>query len=252
MGARTPAAARTLELLWQAGPSTRPGPRPGRSVDHVVAAATRLADRHGVGAVSMRGVAAELGVSVMGLYTYVPGKAELLDLMLDAAYLAMPRPPLADLPWRARVVAVAEANRVLCTAHPWVTALPATRPPLGPGLLAKYEHELSAFDGLGLADVVVDDALTHVLGFVAAVTRAAEQAREAEAASALTDAQWWDTVGPLLGRVVSPADHPRAVRIGTAAGERNGGAYDPDAAWDFGLARVLDGLAALLPPGDTG
>ncbi|BFV58330.1 hypothetical protein KCMC57_up34340 [Kitasatospora sp. CMC57] len=77
----------------------------------------------------------------------------------DPLFLGMPRSVDPMAPWRERVTAVAESNRVLYLAHPWVAALPATRLPLGPGLIAKYEHELSAFDGLGLPDLDVDAAL---------------------------------------------------------------------------------------------
>jgi hypothetical protein len=50
----------------------------------------------------------------------------------------------------------------------------------------------------------------------------------------------------LLARLLDPAAYPRAVRVGAAAGEAQGAAYDPDRAWGFGLARILDGLAVLI------
>ena len=97
----------------------------------------------------MRRLAAELGVAPMTLYTYVPAKAELLDLMLDAVYLAMPRPSWGRKGWRARARAVAEANRALFERHPWAAELSTSRPPLGPGQLAKYEYELRALEAIG-------------------------------------------------------------------------------------------------------
>jgi hypothetical protein len=66
------------------------------------------------------------------------------------------------------------------------------------------------------------------------------------ATSGMTDEQWWQTNGPLLARLLDPAAYPRAVRVGAAAGEAQGAAYDPDRAWGFGLARILDGLAVLI------
>jgi hypothetical protein len=85
----------------------------------------------------------------ISLYTYVPGKAELLDLMLDTVYGQMSRGDLSGKPWRERLAAVAQENRELFDHHPWVTEVAISRPPLGPGLMAKYEHELGAFGGLG-------------------------------------------------------------------------------------------------------
>ena len=62
----------------------------------------------------------------------------------------------------------------------------------------------------------------------------------------MDDVQWWATAGPLLERVMDPDVYPRAVRVGAAAGAAHGSAADPDHAYEFGLARVLNGFAALI------
>jgi len=259
--------SRTLELLWrhtgEAGGSAPPpgragrrGPRQGLSVDAVLVSAIELADADGLAALTMRGLATTLGVAPMTLYTYVPGKGELLDLMLDAVYARLPLADSAGQPWRQRLAQVAEQNRALYAAHPWAAEISTARPPLGPGQLAKYEHELAALDGLGLDDVTSDAALTYLLGFVQGWARAAADARAPRGAgtgtgtagSALDDERWWAANAPLLERVLDPARYPRAVRIGSAAGAAHGAAYSPDHAYRFGLARVLDGLAALIEP----
>ena len=242
--------ARTLALLWR-DPAAIPrhGPRQGLSIDQVVAAATGLADADGLEAVTMRRVASDLGVVPMTLYTYVPGKAELLDLMLDAAYQRMPRTDTARQPWRQRLTAIARENRALFEAHPWAAAISTVRPPLGPGLLAKYQHELSAFDGLGLDDVQMDAALTHLLTFVQACAQAAADVQAARRDTAMNDEQWWDASEPLLQRVLDPSAYPLAVRVGTAAGTAHHAAYNPEHAYDFGLQTILNGLAALIDNG---
>ncbi len=235
--------ARTLALLWREAVPSRRGPQPRLDVDAVVAAAVALAGERGLAAVTMRALAERLGVSAMTLYGYVPGKDELVDLMLDALYVAMPRTPWpARQGWRARARAVAEANRGLYLAHPWAAAVSTARPPLGPGLMGKYEHELAAFDGAGLDDVERDAALSFLLAFVQGAAVAAADA----AAAPGTDAEWWERAGPLLARAVDPERYPLAARVGTAAGEAHGSAHDPEHAYAFGLERVLDGLAALV------
>ena len=247
-GARTSAgdAARTLALLWRVQEPARRGPRPRLDIDAVVAEAIALAGEQGLAAVSMRALAARLGVSAMALYGYVPGKHELLDLMLDALYAGMDRPPWEPgAGWRERARAVAEANRALYAAHPWAAAVSTARPPLGPGLMAKYEHELGAFDGAGLGDVERDSALSFLLAFVQGIAVAAADAADAPG----TDAEWWEGAGPLLARVVDPERYPLASRVGAAAGEAHGSTYDPAHAYEFGLERVLDGLAALIARG---
>jgi AcrR family transcriptional regulator len=219
----------------------------------VVERATAIADAEGLEAVTMRRVAEALQVAPMTLYTYVPGKAELLDLMLDTAYARMPRTSTDGAPWRERVAAVAEENRALFERHPWVAAVCTVRPPLGPGQMAKYEHELSALDGLGLADVEMDDCLTHLLSFVQSCARAAADARAAQRESAQDDQQWWEANAPLFARVFDERAYPTAARVGAAAGAAHGSAYDPDHAYAFGLRRVLDAFAVLIEerrPGD--
>ena len=180
----------------------------------------------------------------MTLYTYVPGKAELLDLMLDAAYQRLPKVDTSGRPWRERLTAVADANRALYLAHPWLSSVSTLRPPLGPGLMAKYEHELAAVEGLGLTDVEMDGSLTFLLSFVQANAAAAEDARAARATG--NDEQWWAANAPLLARVLDAAAYPLAVRVGAAAGAAQGSAHDPEHAYRFGLERVLDGLGALI------
>jgi Tetracyclin repressor-like, C-terminal domain len=182
----------------------------------------------------------------MTLYTYVPGKAELLDLMLDAAYQRMPRADTTGQPWPQRVAAIAGENRALFDAHPWAAAISTTRPPLGPGLMAKYEHELAAFDGLGLDDIQMDAALTHLLTFVQAWAQAAAAAQSARGESAMDDEQWWAAHAPLLSKVLDPAAYPLAVRVGTAAGTAHQAAYSPRHAYEFGLQTIISGLAALI------
>ena len=193
----------------------------------------------------MRRLAESLGVTAMTLYTYVPGKAELLDLMLDRAYTSMPRAPHRG-GWRARLTAVARDNRALYAAHPWAATVSSSRPPLGPGLMAKYEHELRAFDDAGLDDVQTDAALTFLLDFVRSNAAAAHAARTARERTGMSDEEWWAANGPVLARVLDPDDYPTASRVGSAAGAAQGGAYSAEHAWEFGLERVLDGLAALI------
>lgn len=244
--------ARTLALLWReregpAGERPRKGPRQRLDVDAVVAAAIAVADEAGLEALTMRAIADRLAVSAMTLYTYVPGKAELLDLMLDAVYAAMARPPFAAAAgWRQHLRAIADRNRDLFRRHPWAARISTSRPPLGPGTMAKYEYELGPFEGLGLSDVEIDAALTYLLAFVQANAVAAQETAALSGESGRDDSSWWSEAGPLLERFVTAADYPLASRVGSAAGAEQGAAYDPDAAYSFGLERVLDGLGALI------
>jgi AcrR family transcriptional regulator len=238
---------RTLQLLWRdPGTVSTRGPKQGLTVDEIVHVATTIADAEGIEAVTMRRLAQALGVAPMTIYTYVPGKAELLDLMLDATYAGMRRRHTSGWSWQRRLTAIAEENRELFESHPWAATISTSRPPLGPGLMAKYEHELSALDNLGLSDIEMDASLTYVLGFVQGWARTAAEARATQDASGMDDEQWWAANAPLLAQILDNHAYPTAARVGSAAGAAQRGAYNAAHAFEFGWARVLDGLAALI------
>ena len=90
---------------------------------------------------SMRKVAERLGVGTMSLYTYVPGKAELLDLMFDQAVAGANEH--VDGAWRERLERIAHENWWRYHRHPWLLEITMVRPVLGPNVIARYDHELS-------------------------------------------------------------------------------------------------------------
>src|SRR5688572_25405481 len=94
--------AKSLELLWRRRPQPTRGPKPALTVEGIVEAALRIADAEGIGGMSMRRMADELGVGAMTLYRYFPGKAELLDVMLDTVYGELQRREV-DGDWRAKL-----------------------------------------------------------------------------------------------------------------------------------------------------
>ncbi|MDR1428264.1 MAG: TetR/AcrR family transcriptional regulator C-terminal domain-containing protein [Bifidobacteriaceae bacterium] len=258
---RTNAAdpTRLLALLWQesstraaptspglptpAAPITRRGPRRGLEVNAVVRAAIVLADASGLDGLSMRRLATHLGIAPMSLYTYVPAKAELIDLMLDRLYLDMDAPPMASLATpRERVWAVASTNWDLATAHPWVLGVATTRPGLGPGATRKYDYELGAFDGLGLSDVDMDSWLTLLLTVVRGAAQLRQESADARTDSGESDSEWWESAGPALVAYLTPEAYPLATRVGTAAGAAHGAATAPEHVFRFGVERLLDAL----------
>jgi len=238
---------RTMALLWGMQRKPTRGPKPSLSVETIVGTAIKVVDADGLAALSMRRVAEKLGFTTMSLYRYVPGKAELVDLMLDAVLGEAVGPGDADGGWRERLEAVARANWDLYRRHPWIVEVAATsRPPLGPNVIAKYDHELRAVDGIGLTDVEMDSVLTLVLEHVAGAARRTVEATKAETRTGKTDDEWWAANAPLLEKVFDPDRHPTAARVGAAAGAAHEAEYDPKHAFEFGLGRVLDGIEALV------
>jgi AcrR family transcriptional regulator len=239
--------ARTLALLWGRDTTRSRGPKPRLSVHRIALAAIEVADADGLDALSMRRVAERLGVGTMSLYTYVPGKAELIDVMLDAVH-AEPGPAAAPGGgWREKLEQVARANWDLARRHPWIPYVStASRPPMGPGSISKYERELAAVADSGLDDVEMDAVITLINQYVHSAARGAADAADIERSSGLDDQAWWAATAPWLDKVFDPGRYPLAARVGSAAGEHHNAAYDPHHAFEFGLQRILDGIEVLI------
>ncbi len=240
----------TLRLLWRhVTPEPDGGPRRGRppkvSVDEVVDAAIELADRDGLDALSMRGLAEHVGVGAMSLYTYVASRDDLIVLMVDQAFGRTGLPPMTgDL--RARLTLVAEVQLADYRAHPWLLDVAGVRPWLGPQVAHRYEWQLSAVEGVGLDDIEMDQTVTLVAGFAVNVARAEEAVRRAERQSGMSDLEWWEANAETLGEVMATSDFPIAGRVGSSAGEAYQAASDPRRELEFGLARILDGIEAYV------
>lgn len=248
---------RTMELLWgRTGPSTR-GPAAELTAADVVAAAIAVADAEGLARLTMRRIAEHLGRSTMSLYTYVPGKAELLDLMLDAVQAELPIAYDRSDSWRAAAEAFARDQWRLLGRHPWSLDVAGGRMPLGPHTLDAYEAQLAVFDGLGLDGVEMTRAVAAITSFVRGAAQAVHEARGAEAATGMSDDAWWSAHAPLLEEVMDPdwpARHPTATKLQQRQAfdqtDRDPGDPTPYLvkvaldAFEYGLARLLDGIAA--------
>ena len=140
----------TIKLSWRAAEPPRRGPRPRLTVDQIVDAGIVLADQNGLDGLSMRRVAERLNVGAMSLYRYVPGKAELLDLMVDRV-LGQVRTATRARHWRTGLARVARTNRVLYERHPWLLQVFTGRPPLGPGVIASPGYPAASPRGGGRA-----------------------------------------------------------------------------------------------------
>lgn len=237
--------AKSLELLWRRRPAPTRGPKPALTVDGIVAVALTIADAEGLAAMSMRRVAEELSVGAMTLYRYFPGKGELLDVMLDTVYGELPRRVVPG-DWRSALDEVARENRELYLRHPWMLQVAISRPPLGPNVMAKYEWELTAVEGIGLTDLEMDATVALVNGYVHGAVRTAVEARQVIQRSGMTDKEWWLAHVPHLDQIGDLVKFPLSSRVGTAVGNEFDAPYDAEHAFEYGLERLLDGVSALV------
>lgn len=158
----TPEGRRIIELLWNPQePAGSRGPKPKINLAQIVAAGVELADADGLATLSMRNVAKRLGVGAMSLYTYVPGKSELLELMIDSVYGEQTRPD-PEQPWRPLVEALVRGNWRMYERHPWLMEYNVARMPLGPNVLDASEAMYAAFAKTGASPTDIVNA-TQVL-----------------------------------------------------------------------------------------
>ncbi|WP_327688560.1 TetR/AcrR family transcriptional regulator [Streptomyces tubercidicus] len=234
--------SRSLELLWGLGERPSRGPKPGLTLDRIVTAAVAVADAEGLGALSMRRVATDLGVGTMSLYRYVPGKAELLDLMLDkvAEFDADAHPdPAAG--WRPAMEALAHATRRQYQQHPWLLQVDQTRPLLGPNALDSLEHSVRALAGTGLADREKIHVLVSFGGFLTGIARTELHSALAEQRTGVSDADFWQAQEPVLSKAMLSGRYPALAVL-----DEDTFAGDDAPVFELGLTAFLDGVAALI------
>lgn len=237
---------KTLQLMWGKAEAPKRGPKAKVSVADLVAAAVSIADAEGIEAVSTRRVAEAVGISAMSFYTHIPDKSVLLDLMLDAVSgggdYAMP--VFDPVQWRANVTFVAKSFRQYYIDHPWVLQVSTHRPVLGPNTLKSYEIFLSALDGLGLDEIEMDMNVTMIANYVFGAARDVARSRMVKELTGMSDDEWWYAIAPFL-QTLDFSAYPVANRVGPIVGELYG-LGDPNRAFDFGLERILDGLAVMI------
>lgn len=238
---------RSIDLLWGATEPGRRGPKPRYSVEEVLAAAVAVADAEGLQAISVRRIAIELGVSAMSIYTYVPSKAELVELMFDRVLGETAEPSPDAKGWREALTAVAYERWRLSERHPWMLDLAMHRPPLGPNLMRRHEAALRILDGTGLDDLTKDLVIDVLHNFLLGALQQAREAREVEQRSGLTDEQWFAMAEPAITARLDPAKFPHVLRLGEAWRAADKAVMaDPLWRFRFGLDVVLDGIGALI------
>ena len=155
----------SIELAWGRRPRATRGPKPGLTLDRIVAAGMKVAMTEGIGALSMTRVASELGVGTMSLYRYVTAKDELLTLMVDSA-IGTPLPAPPDEDWRSGQTRSAVGVRGAYLRHPWALRVPISAPPLGPNNVAWLENALRTLAETPLSEQQKLSTVLLVTGFV--------------------------------------------------------------------------------------
>jgi AcrR family transcriptional regulator len=229
---------RSLRLLWERANRPARGPQPALSLDRIVAVAIEIADAEGLQALSMARLAERLGCATMSLYRHVASKDELQVLMMDTAPGEPPTIEIGPGEWRAGLEQWARALQAVYYRHPWILHITIARPPLEPGQLAWFDRGLRTLGGTNLSPADKLSVAMLILNYVRG---------EAQIALGLTqtdqDSQAW--YARTMAKLVDAERFPALAEL-TAAGT-----FDPDDTgtaphFEFGLARILDGIESLV------
>lgn len=204
----------------------------------VLAAAVQIADEQGLSAVTMREVAARLGVKAMSLYNHVANKDDILDGMVDLVIEQFDLPlELGD--WREAMRRRAVSAHEIFGRHRWLPTLLDSRESSGPARLRYYDWVLGqlmragfSVDGAARAFSLLD---SYVYGF--GIQQMNFSPEEGTSAQEMAEAVL----------TFMPAEqYPYLNRMATHAMETG---YDAEADFAFGLELILDGLQRVLESG---
>jgi AcrR family transcriptional regulator len=238
-----PELRRRSQLLWDDRAQSTRGPKAGFTPDDVVKTAMQIADEDGLPAVTMSAVSARLGFTTMAIYRYFPSKEALLDAIVDAGLGLPPRPPEPRGDWRAELTQWARAKRAMLCARPWLAELPFVAAPHGPNWLSWLEAVADTLSTTGLSAPDMGEVISILDGYTRGASDTAISLARARSRG-ISVAEWAAAVGADLGRAIGDARFPRFAALLTTPSDGNPRAMDES--FDFGLARVLDGIALYI------
>jgi AcrR family transcriptional regulator len=213
-------------------------PRGSLSREEIIQEALALLEEQGSGALSMRRLADRLGVAPNTLYTYVRGKADLIDGLIDQVYAGLDLDPDRTGDWTQQLATLSQAIRAHLLAHPAVVPFARQQPGLGPHGLRLGEAIYDVLRPAGFSDQAVVGTvyalLTYILGFVAL-----------EVPRAGTDAQTSDEFVRRMWAffaALPPGEFPHHVQLAPLLAR-----VSTDDQFQFGIRTFLAGLNAQRP-----
>ncbi len=274
--ADTPPLSRVLAIAWGRSEAATRGPRAALSVEAIVAAAIELADEEGLDALSMSNLAQRLGYSPMSLYRHVPSKEDLLTLVQDAAFGDPPDQPVG-VQWRDGLATWTRDITAAYLARPWVLDVPISGPPAMPHQIAWLDRVLAVLASTPLTSSERLSVALLLSGYSRNQAQLARDLARGRQRSGRTDDQEYPEFQRVLMEVVTPerypavhalliedapggdpgtgdtaigsdADSPDTLPGGGAGSEDGPDGLDDE--FEFGLQRILDGIAAYVDERD--
>jgi AcrR family transcriptional regulator len=198
----------------------------------IVSVAVELMDSEGLAELSMRKLAARIGIAPMTLYGHVATKDDVLEYALDGVFAEALANKRTAVGWRDSLDAIGRSTFDAFLAHPWAPSLLGSKPPLGPAAVAHFTSILDVLSGAGFRD---DDLMPALSAFYYYILGAAT----AESAWILAGRPFEDITAADLAslQTLENLDSSSAVRF--FADQSTG---DPQHRFEGGLARILDSM----------
>ena len=215
-------------------------PRSGQEAltrEGILGAALRIVDEEGMEALSMRRLAADLGVNPMSIYHHLPGKEAVVSGLVGVVFSRMRVPSSGGIPWQERVRAYAHAYRDVVRSHPNLALeIVSDAAAVSEAVLSGAEPLYGALEEAGLSPAMVVRAADSLVDFVHGFVLG-------EASNPSGD---FDVGSELLTRIEArPAGEiPALRRVFGALGEE-GARYDFDAGFEAGLDIFVGGIEAI-------
>ena len=206
------------------------------SRERVVGAALAIADADGLGALTIRSLATELGVKPMSVYYHVAGKDDILAALVDVVFGEIEL-PVPGRDWRPEMERRADSARAVLARHRWAIGLLESRPDPGPANLRHHDTVLATLRAAGFSPELTAHAYalidSYVYGFALQEASLPFEGRESVG----------DVAGPIMERMAS-GEYPHLAQMATTYYLQPG--YDFGDEFRFGLDLILDGLEAAL------
>lgn len=208
-------------------------PRPPLAKERVLAAAVDLADREGVGALTMRRLGAELGVEAMALYKHVANKEEILDGIV-ALVVGEIEIPSEGSDWKVAMRRRAISARSVLSRHSWAIGLLESRWPMGPITLRYLDAIIGNLRSAGFSIENAAHAFwlldSYVYGHVVQETSLPLGSSE----------EMIESSGSILDR---KTEFPHLIEMAERARTST---FSVDREFEFGLELILEALSELM------
>jgi AcrR family transcriptional regulator len=217
--------------------TTRAASRAPLSRERVLLGAMTVADAGGIGSLTIRSLAAELGAKPMSVYHHVANKEEIIDGIVDLVFseIELPSP---DGDWRAEMRRRAITAPARLRVDPWAIPILQSRTNPGPATLRHHDAVIGALQAAAFSMEMVAHAYalmdSYVFGFALS-----------EAALPINGPQTVTEVADEMMHLFDPTEYPHLLAFTVEHVLQPG--YDFGAEFEFGLDLVLDGLQRSSP-----